>query len=519
MAVKLSCRRNLVPLVRADGPMEEIIENIGSHHDLSSNLNQLGTLLREETHRLNPILYKCIPDLITLLYSAEVQETLRVLINFTADNDANRLELLKFQDLWTRIREIVNNPRVSMFLAQFTKNTDHLNKFMVFFYKMGLHMALIKEIETDDGFIIEVLSEMLTDDIITQEFRNHVMDFLDMIIHKYQIVLQKQQQSDAKEDDEEEDTEMLENLSKIMYNLTKFQDLPTYHIQQIYPLFHASNTLINRQLFATIGDLSSMTTFEDFNEVKYAIENIHTDHSYIKASYYMVIGNYITDSVKSQQVLDHIGDNFITNYFQTKFTDVVLYQTIHLIKNITNKFNYDRILQDPNIYHTVKVVADNKTYYPEIYNQYTKFFQKLIGYLQPGDPYKYLVWDLVDDHVLQRLSETLINNQDPLNKRVLEATFLTDLPSDANQLLDKLKYQAICINRDLPSVYNSQEFNEFVKIFVVQYNKLYQMLFNETSRSGQFAVILNNSKFVSASLLKYDSPEITAIAKNIIAIE
>lgn len=487
-------------------------------------LNELGTRLRDESIRNDPGTFNLIPKLISLFndnldHDPVVFELLRVFINLTADNDKNRLEMIKYKVFWENIMHNLSNERVPILLGQFVKNTECLQEFQSFFYNLKIHIKLIEIMTESNLLVLEFLSEILNPAVFLSdpEFKANALRYLDIFISLYEL-----EESDL---DAEDLQEKHSYLSLLMYNITQFDDLDTSLMPRVYPLLNIPNvnSRSNRQLFSTIGNLSSMKNFNDATQVEYAINNVdETTNLYIKAAYYMTIGNYITSADKSQYVNSLLSHSFIVDYFDNKFTDVIQYQSIHMMKNLLNQENCSQVLAHPNLLIYTKVLVDNQNYYQEIFANYKAFIKRLIMVSFPHHSiYDYnQLWDTLDnDEIYMSLASYMDPEGDKaLNTKILEKSFTGDLPVESDRILTRLKAQAIIL-KTIPLVFTHlDDADQFITKFLIQYEKLYEMLTNSNSSNPQYGILLNNSKFVSASLLQLKNDRITTIGEKFLSL-
>lgn len=524
--------------------IEKTIDAIKQEEDLTTSLNSLGTYLRNEQIRSHSGVFQLIPKLLRIyqdLVSKELSSTdqaiilevLRVLVNITADNDKNRLELIQFNDFWLTIRtNLAQNgvgiDRILILMSQFTKNTNELQTFSKYFYQLRIHEPLFYLLEKESELsvlILEVLGELLIPELVVTDdsFKLHVSQYLSLLITLYDQLAEKY--------DSDELPDMYYYISAIMYNITQYNDLDTTEITRIYSLFDkfTTNLQINRQLFSTIGNLSLMQNFNDIDLVKFILENgliDKTQNLYLKSSYYLTIGNFITSESKHREILNLIDDQelFIKQYFDNTFTDVIQFQSIHLIKNLMNKDLVPLIIGHSNLINFCKILSDNQNYYKEIYQTFMKFWNKLIPLSFPVlSIYDYSqYWELLDNEdIYIKLAPfmsptTTGDNSKQLNSKIIRHLFLTELPLESHKLLEKIKFQAILLQNNHEIVYDTILRDEFDPKLLIQLEKLLKLLTDSAKDNYDYKVLLNNSKFVSISLMKLESPEVTHISNSIL---
>lgn len=466
--------------------MDQVLESISKGDEIIDNLNELGTLLREETNRADHLVLEFIPTVL-LLYKEDQQvnnEVIRVLVNFTADNDANRCELLKYDEFWKGLD--YSNDRVKILLNQFILNSEKTKDFMDFFHNLDIYKYL-KNFEE----LWEFLSELIIPERLDDTLKYHATGIIDEIIKGFVDL-----------DDEDQ-----EFASLVLCNITQFNDLSSHQIQKIYPLFaFTEQSRPNRYLFSTIGNLSSMDNFDDFHEVKYAIEHYQdTTNLYLKSSFFMVVGNYITSKEKQAQVLNY---SLVEDYFKSNFNDVVQYQSIHMIKNLLTEDNAHVVINEGNLLNYCKVLKDNKSYYPEIYQVFITFLKKLATFTNDST---LEIWNIIDDEDIW--TKLAVNATGDVNEKVIISSF--KVPLESHKLLDNLKSMAILLNN---KVVNNNNIDKYRSQIIEELGKLIELLIN-SERNNQFKVLSNNSKFVAVSLMKLEDEDINVVCKKIIATQ
>lgn len=529
----------------------EVIQNIRQARDLVTNLNGLGTQLRDPVVRENPEVFELIPKLLHI-YQVGLQdlqdlqnfqdenqvklEILRVLVNWTADSDKNRSELITYNGFWDAVRgDLEGNiavDRILILLTQFIKNTDQLQLYMNFFYGVKFYEPLFPILALSEDvnmMILEFLGELLVPEMIISDpqFKAQAEEYLSLLITLYEELEQR-----MAEEDEEELEDGYFNLSVLMYNLTQYHDLGTAQMVRIYPLFDkfTSNSKINRQLFSTVGNLSLMQQFDDIDQISTLLQQnwiSQTNNLYLKGSYYLMIGNYINSEAKHKEILALIGnpDIFIKEYFDNNFTDIIQFQSIHLIKNLMNQSLALVIINHGNLINYCKILSDNQNYYKEIYQTFIKFWTKLIPLSFPGlsiyDHSQY--WNMLNNpEINMKLSpfveSSTTEDSKSLNSTIIRDLFLIDLPLESHKLLDKIKYQAIFLQKNHQLVYETYSKEDFNPKFLKELNKLLQLLTDSSKDSNDYKILLNNSKFISISLLKLQDQEIANCANQILSL-
>lgn len=422
----------------------EEINSIDTPDDSTNELlKKLGDFLREDSMRSSPEAKDSFPAVIRIanlelsqIIKAQdgthndslILESLRVLINFLANNDDNR-QFLASTDLnykatfWSLICKLFSMDtlnanintiyeRILLMLSQFIHNTNLLKDFLIFFSEIGIGKCLIgylrfrvdSSLAAETGFdelVIptEIYSELMSEISDTTStdmvFANDCKDYLDNILRVFNFAIRL----NIDEDDEDEmDTvnDVLSNLSNIVYNITLCEDIPHLSSTEMHsnilklipqlPTKIQNFTLNKRRLFSSSGNIASMTNYDNSVDVSMALEyfrNPETD-PYILSACAIDLGNYITSVEKSEWVRVKIDSEiglqvFIANFYKIKFNDVIQYQAFHLFNNLMSS---DIAIHSFDSYESLlkssKVVVDNGQYYKEVFGIYAKFMKKLI---------------------------------------------------------------------------------------------------------------------------------------------
>lgn len=193
-----------------------------------------------------------------------------------------------------------------------------------------------------------------------------------------------------------------------------------------------------------------------------------------------------------------------------------------MIKNLLNRENSDQVLSHPNLLVYTKILVDNQNYYQEIFGNYKAFIRKLITVSFPQHSiYNYNeIWELLDnDEIYMELSPFMHSEGSrSLNTKILEKCFTSDLPVESDRILARLKAQAIILKSNSVLFTQLDNSDHFIAQFIIQYEKLHNMLVNSNSSNPQYDILLNNSKFVSASLLLLQNEQISSISKKILTL-
>lgn len=593
--------------IRIMAELEQVIHNVGNYEKLSSSdlkqsLNELGTILRDPTIRSYESINNLIPSIISItndyitVDNDITLESFRVLINLTADNELNRNDLANtttksLEKFWCNISNTLtgsNNDiidRIILFLGQFIHNSEKTNDYLYFFHNIKLYPALIKRCDDivddedddiEDTFdkysdITELISE-ISKIVKPEEIWNFIncehLDFLIDTILKLVNELHNNELPSVV-------SEVLDYLSGTIYNITIIDDIENitsnshekiiHTLEKLSPIDKLENiTLINRRLFSSSGNISSMNNYNNDQDVQFNL-GVFFDHqnTYSVTAASIALGNCINSQETKTKMIQYIEsissiESFINEFFNIKFGDIIQYQSIHLLNNVINESIASIILSSESIISRLnkmnKAIVDNSKYYKEVSQIYFKFLKKLIrsGYignqiesnesLIKNIPSLFETWEYLENC-------DLLSDTEEVYLLLLQA-FITKFPtfesgniafykkllnysiSDKNSnskvsiqfLLEKLKTIGITltyfntnnINPDylISKIYNSSttnfetEFYHPFLHFLQQLNDSIQTSLsssNDTNENFQFKALLNNSKYVAATTITFST--------------
>ncbi|EGV61824.1 hypothetical protein PSN45_000509 [Yamadazyma tenuis] len=502
---------------------QHAIDAVRARNDTLVSLSELGTQLRNPDFRNSPQVLELIPTLADIFvddcHSEPLTlEALRVLINLTADSDRNRCQIITHAHLWRRVLGMVGTERVSILLAQFVRNTECISKFSQFFYKLGIHEPLVKSLFTGgevDVASVEFLAGVLVPEVLTPEFVPVAERYLPVFVDLYR----------PHDDLDHEDTaELYESLSTLLYHLTQFDDMDTTVLPQLYPLFeqYTESSSVSRQLFSTVGNLSSMHRFGTIADVHTALQWLPRGNLYRQAAAYLVVGNYVQSQAQCDEVNALVGDTFIRDYFSTAFSDVVQYQSLHAIKNLVTSATSKQVLDHPSFMGFSKVLIDNQSYYQEIFLTYLACVKKLVR-LTFNDVstsiYEYeRLWSLVDsDEIYLCICPFMDRSECDLNQRLLTKVFCAEMPVEATRVLDRLKAQAVVLKNNVEMVTRRLGADSnFKNEVLVRLQKLGEMVSGSDESHPQHQVVANNARYVAGAMMAVGDAEVVAAARQML---
>lgn len=526
--------------------LQEIQQNLHSNTEVALSLNDLGTLLRDESVRADSQLASIVPFVLSN-FQSEPPLVLRVLVNFTADNDNNREYLtscdVKIAEFWTSALDLLDNDDfghlVVVLLTQFIHNVENdkksaMNKKLIEYGAAEAVESHIKSLQQQaDVDNLALPFELLAEYSSQQPSRFTIQDV------SWIIKLCRAIPSSCDQDDLDE---ILLYSSQTVFNITNVEDLSvpqTSVIAQAYEaLANVPSELTNvahikRSLFSMCGNISSYPTYENIADIETNVGAIESDNAdlYVMAAAAIAIGNCVSSSESQAAVLKKVNEIssvklLFDHVLAAKFGDVVQLQALHLFNNLMTPDTAGFILDPANQQHLLritKVVVDNSKYYQEIGAIYFKFMRKLLalGFTGGRNPLElHPVWEYlgnaepnsgrgdVDLLILQAIAASSSAKQElsgfvGLFERLLTETLAISGTIDSQVLLAKLKTLAMVFQhfecRELHTILGQSHFHSMFA------SPLHNFL-SEVSQSGAFtnqtaqtAAIVNNSKFVAAT--------------------
>lgn len=560
--------------------LEQIRKDVGEHVPIS----KLADQLRDADIRGSEEVYNAIPEICTFLqkYMDMGQsyqcDFLRVMINLLADNDRNRDALIQNEFIWKTLLEkidvekdwhLVEVERLFIFLTQFIRNSNNVQEYANFFKSINIDKAIVRRVfnfvqhfshandaselfqvdaHVDDyldlnGNMLELYWEMCKG----QEYTSEGKDVLTFV--KLLKVLQRVG-TEVEEDDEyeEERENALLLISDIIIKLTSFDDMDANLalecqnslLSVLENEYRIKSIRTKRQIFACIGNISSMPSFDNWLLSERCIKVIYASKAtgtYLDAASCIVLGNCINSVDTREKLLSEITklassnsqDTFLDKvcHALATFNDVVQFQSIHLLVNfITEDLSKQLFYLQENfsaLYKAAKVIIDNKTYYKEITDLLYKLVRKFIRTF-PGSESRELLkrgefWTLFepleDNDILLLLEQRVIleknfpsgNGQETIIKLLLTNMVKPVESIKLEILLEKLKALAMAFQCDnisnvLEELFAPGELNEKI---LEPYLKFLESLYDSLSlpESANPAILLNNTKYVAATTKQY----------------
>lgn len=528
--------------------VEQICQDLINKNNTEEALNELGTHLREEALRSSSSVRSTIPQVL-LLVEDYPMEVLRVLINYTADNDENRFFLLSddtaVSTFWalvlemTLVSERISDlaSRLTILISQFVRaGEESKSKFIQGIDEKGIiewiwtfyATSVSKDIDS-----IEVPIEVLSD--YASEFPQS--------ISKQQIILVLQGLRNLLDLDYDEDLEdALYCHTTFLYNITKVEDttleIPTDEIIDCIPKIPSDyKNCINskRNLFAACGGVFSFISYDNFNNIGSSVSTIlKSTDGYAVAASAISLGNCVHDIDSKIRLIAEVDavssiETVATTLLHCNFGDVVQLQAFHFFNNCMTEQLAKSILIPDNeavLFRNTKIIVDNYQYYKEVGAIYLKFLSKLVkngmsngveiasfnsswSYLNNLEEYCE-----VQMLILQSLCTSQVNNDEIRDTMRHSIKVLLDLKQtgvDANELLTKLKTIAILLENAstklallFPDSDYQTQFLDPITQFFTQVSRILLESASTSDPRAQLAqaAVANNSKFVAAMVLR-----------------
>lgn len=405
--------------------IQNCLINGSEKSEIAPALNTLGTLLREETIRADPLLDGIIPHLLTL-YKVEPGQVIRVLVNYTADNDGNRKYLASQEqcvlDFWTSALSSLDDNALGLhtvvLLTQFIHNIDDDKKKSMVIALLDHNVVLKlldycrKCLQNGNADNLSMPFELFSEYSVTDP-RTFTVDDLVWVIEASSRVID--------ECDKEDCDEILLYASQTALNITNvdnWNELTTKQYSLIQSVYHLMNKVpsdlenvahIKRNLFSTCGNVSSYPQYDNLLDLAMNAAHIMNETSdlYVAAALAILIGNCVSSRDTQTLVITRLGEScsfdlIIEAVLHRQFGDVVQYQALHFFNNLLTDEAADVILREHNLSdlaRITKVVIDNGKYYKEIGGIFYKFMRKLIltGFTGHRDVFVYnAVWNYLD---------------------------------------------------------------------------------------------------------------------------
>lgn len=329
-------------------------------------------------------------------------------------------------------------------------------------------------------------------------------------------------------------------------------------ILSILPTKLSSNTMNRRKLFSTSGRLSSLKNYGNIEDLYLCIDYFRRTEteaidSYALAASSIILGNFITSRETADQIILLIDKRigmlkFFHLYFHNfTINDVIQLQAVHLLSNIMTPTNANLIFANYDLLFNkyTKIIVDNRNYYQEVLNIYLKFIKLLVraslsfakekNIMDYCSMWQYLftnVEELVSINEVKLLivqaliqfqgkddSVTTVNAVDCI-RSVLNTAICplesTNIP--IQYILEKLKtlgilFHTLTSNGASLQYLVEKFFNNDAELFKEKFLTIYGSFLEQlklqvldpslAQNESQFAVLLNNSKFVAGTTVSF----------------
>lgn len=511
--------------------LAQIHENLAANTDITASLQALGTLLRDEHVRSDEALSQIIPYVLRpFAEDTNTLEALRVLVNFTADNDENR-KYMTSRDaaaFWENYLGYLHTGpnqdilhRLVVLLSQFIHNVEdqQMAEYVNYLTTKGASEALLAFIETIDvdelSLSFELLAELCTRNISAEK----LVGIAEMC-------------TDALTLDDEEGDEILHFASQVIFNATNVED---YHggrevIGKIYTLLpnipgaYKNVARTKRTLFSSCGNISSSPSYNNWKDVEKSVGVImQNNDAYVTAAAAISLGNCVNSKAAQEELLAQISVfapvlDVVQQIMQCPFGDVVLYQALHFFNNTMTLAIAAQILNDePHLRRITKVVVDNGKYYKEVGAIFFKFLRKLMSLGLVANQVRPMeelheVWTIlegsdssVEIHLLLLQAVIAHNTELPSGSKALLATLLSSTESvDVQVLFEKFKTMAMLFQKfdglSLEKLYTRDFETEFTAPLARFLSQLREALQN-AEQNAQSAAVANNAKYMAAAVI------------------
>lgn len=339
-------------------------------------------------------------------------ESARVLVNFTADSDKNRLAVLSNTKLVSVIKNVllegpdpILKSRITILLTQFLHNTKLKEDYMHILYNEQFADILLDNLDKNEVILdsqLEILAE-----IVASVSASIVKD------HKWQqrsVERVNQLLSIYKEyEDNGDDNSILLHSTSLLHSLTIFEtdpgfsqtNIPIEIISLISKVPNIDNaTMIRRRLFGICGNLSSMVGFDHMKFSNTIVRLfLESEDPYTASACAVDLGNTVTNRETKKKFLASINlQDFLDKFFTVSFNEVIQFQALHVLNNLMSEQMANGILL--NHYDAVqrisKTIVDNGQYYQEVLAILMKFLVKLVRnqLLSSLEQYQHLWFDI-----------------------------------------------------------------------------------------------------------------------------
>lgn len=529
--------------------IEKICHQLSDSDVLVQNLEALGTALRDENIRKLPLVRDILPIVLRLFIKFPM-DVLRVLINYTADNSNNRLQLLESTEavsqFWNNALKVASlddgisdlSSRFMILITQFVRATDDDKKQFLLRLKENGSIEWVWRfykvcVATDLDLIdnaIEVLAVFV--ELHPQSAKQ---ENIELIMNGLNSILSMAADEDS-EDAILSHTQFLVNVTNVKDSQLLFPINDMISCISRIPAQLKNSLPMKKNLFAACGGIFSFPSFDNLTYMEFSVPIIESgSNPYATAAAAISLGNCVLDKesqvtfvkkLDSLSSLERIGQLVL---HQT-YSDVIQLQAFHFFNNCMNERLALYLLQDEHkfaLYKTTKMMVDNYKYYEQIGQIYLRFLSKLVTLGLINNTKNNLAlfsetWDYLSnleeycEVKMLILQAAYLSHDCQLTKELTSMLFsellkLKPTGLDAQELLTKLKTLAIVFqNVDIKGIQEIYCESDFQDEFLHRMEKFLKqiLLILEETTSEEYnakliqAAVTNNCRFVAATVIE-----------------
>lgn len=519
-----------------------------------SLLDQLVSQLREEQNRslqaVRGNLAVFCETLAVLLDHFPTNATLcdkllKVVANAVVDNDGNRALVSDCSELFVAIERMLGtsdaaasslNHTIIIFLKNLTLDNTPVSRKLNFLVNSVFAYLVSPQPARDDYMVVDVLIDLVDGN---DSFKPKLA-YIYKLIEVFSNVL-----NDGPELELEEIQEVLLNLSVLLEAVTISSAL-VFNVEdecviqkKLISLFsklevlEISKLIIQRRLFASIGNISSNMTSINTELVPFAFDELKSSsNGYVISSCYLIISNSISSDIIKKRVIEDHPDLINCCFDKLSYLkDPVQYQSLlHLLKNLLNYSTVNNKLNDESkirkIVEITELIKLNSSHYKNLNQLYLSFMNKLLTLSEDALFKKFVDFNLIHlvinlpiDINLNFVLLTIINKLLIFKiefefKDIKFSQLFGNLNSSPSLYIFQLIKTSGVVLRNKPELLiNTPEL-----LSLLNYIDAYSTREVPSGASGESGAILNNGKFIAGSVLQNrdSSGEFIDLAKKIL---
>ncbi|RKP32890.1 hypothetical protein METBISCDRAFT_21153 [Metschnikowia bicuspidata] len=530
--------------------IEQTCHDIIDQTEHEARLNELGTFLRDEKVRSMECVRKAIPAVLGSIGIYPI-EVLRVLVNYTANNDANRLYMLSdqkevclFWEYSTRmsvkgaISEMAN--KLMVLITQFVRAEDTKRDiFLKDLNRKGIIDWVWRYYETCTRVELDCIDDAIE---VLAAFAKKFPESTSQE-HVQNVIIGLEAALNLAHDESTEDILLSHTL--FLIHVTSVDDstltVPTDRLLSCIEKISSelSNcTELRRNLFTSCGSVFSFPSYNNFSNIDSSVSFIlNAENPYAVTAACISLGNCVADKESQARVISKIENTVplvevAQLILHCPFADVIQLQAFHFFNNCMNEELARDVLQEKNVsavFRNTKIMVDNYNYYKNIGAIYFKFLSKLVtlayllnsdcditlfdstwGYLNNLEDYCEAQMLLLQAICIRKgMAVEISSKTKPLIERLL---LIKGDTLDATELLTRIKTLAIIFQTfdkyALEAIFSETELKEnFMKDLLRFFSSVLLILCDAVVPSraehAARAAIANNAKFVAAAAMKF----------------